>query len=163
MLSDSIWGRLILGIAYNRDPVLRKLGLGTKIVSGTSRLALSGAGALTLPQGISSLMCLYENPDNVAPPIMGIVVESITNVALWSRMVINAPLRHEIRKRQALVRGKVEMILTHLEHSEWSCPQAQEQLTGLIGPKAAEECVKLWQTSHMLASTEGADESVKEK
>lgn len=156
LLSNSIWGRLILGIAYNRDPELRKLGRANRFVSSTNSALLAGAGAVTLPQGIASVYTLPDRPDSYAPGNIGLVVEGITNFAIWGRMLINAPLRRKIRSRQAIVRVRVENILYHLQHSEWSCPEAEKELAELIGPKAAEECVNLWQTSHGVAS-DGAE------
>lgn len=152
LLSDSIWGRMILGLAYYHDPELQKLGYRQRVVGVTYRTILSAAGAATLPQNIVSLDTLYDSPDSYAPLIIGLCLEGPTVVSTYCKMIINAGLRHKIKARQAVVRGEVEAILYHLEHSQWGCPEAQKQLTGLIGEKAAEEVVTLWQTSHALAS-----------
>lgn len=153
LLSESIWGRLILGIAYNRDPELQKLKTAGKISSVSTNAMLASAGAGTLPQGIVSVYTLPDSPDSYAPLRIGLVLESVTNLAVWSRMIVNAGLRRKIRDRQLVVRTNVENILHHLEFSQASCPEAQQQLTVLIGPKAAAECIALWTTSHGLADT----------
>lgn len=157
LLSNSLWGNLILKIAYEHDPELQKLRHINKGVNIGTTGTLAAAAAGTLPQTTTSIVAL--NPpdgmlENYTPGIIGIALEGATNVALWTRLGLNAGLHKKVKARQFAIRQKVEGILHHLEFSQTNCPEARKELAQIIGEKAATECIDLWRSSHRLASTD---------
>ena len=159
LLSNSIWGNIILKMVYERDPELQKLRRMTKGVNIGTAGTLAAAASGTLAQGTVSIVTLNPPdglPDSYAPGIVGLALEGATNVALWTKLGLNAGVRRKVRARQLAIRQRVESILHHLEFSETNCPDAQKQLAELIGEKAASECIDLWHSSHALASAPGA-------
>jgi hypothetical protein len=158
LLSTSIWGNMILKLAYERDPELQKLRGWNKITDVDTATILGGAASGTLGQNIVAIHTL--NPpdglrDSYAPGIAGLALIGMTNIAIISRTGLNFGLRKKIRARQMAIRQRVETILNHLEYSEASCPEAQKELAEIIGDKAAEECIHSWTTSHAVAAVPG--------
>jgi hypothetical protein len=156
-LSDSIWGNIILKIAYDRDPELRKyrkrLRLGDNVTTG----ALFGVAGGTLAQTITSTATL--NPpdgllDSYAPGIIGLSLDVAAGVTFGGRALLDHGFKKAMRARQLAVKNQVEKILVHLENSETKCPDAQSDLGKIIGDRAAAECIQLWQSSHELAEAE---------
>jgi len=155
ILSNSIWGNLILKIAYSRDPELQKLSRKLKGANLTTGGAIATGAIGIVPQSVVSIYTL--NPpdgvqDSYAPGTIGVALETVTNVALWARLGLTSGLRKKIRQRQTAVAQEVEAILQHLEYSQSNCPDVKKQLIELIGEKAADECLSLWKSSHALAS-----------
>jgi hypothetical protein len=155
LLTESIWGNLILKMAYARDPelqkLLRKLHISAAATSGSIGLI---AGA-TLGQNVSSLALL--NPpagtqDSYVPGGIGLGLDGAINVALTARILLLHKYRQRMKVRQNELREQVEAILQHLEFSETSCPQAQHDLVQIIGERGAQDCIALWQSSHVLAT-----------
>jgi hypothetical protein len=156
-LTDSIWGNMILKMAYDRDPELQKfrkrLKLGNNVTSG----ALMGIAGGTLAQTVTSTATL--NPpegmtDSYAPGIIGLTLDVCANVIFSARAGINYGSKKAMRARQRVVKRRVESILDHLEKSQTECAQAQSDLTKIIGERAARDCIQLWQSSHELAESE---------
>ena len=155
LLSNSIWGTMILKMAYDRDPELQKLRGLTKGVNVGTAGTLAAAAAGTLPQGTIAIATLNPPdgiPDSYAPGIVGLALIGATNMALWTRFGLNGGLRRKIRARQLAISQRVESILHHLEFSETNCPDAQKELAEIIGERAASECIVLWCSSHAVAS-----------
>lgn len=155
LLSNSIWGNIILKLAYDRDPELAKFKRTTRGVNAGAAATLAAAASGTLPQSVMSIYTLNPPdgvPDSYAPGIVGVVLEGATNLALLAQLGINRGVRNKVKARQRAIRDKVEGILHHLEFSETNCPDARQQLTEIIGDKAAGECMDLWRSSHTLAS-----------
>jgi hypothetical protein len=156
-LTDSIWGNMILKMAYDRDPELRKYRKRLKLGNNTTSGALMGIACGTLAQTTTSLVTL--NPpegmtDSYAPGFIGLTLDVCANVIFSARAGINYGSKKAMRARQLVVKRRVESILDHLEKSQTECAQAQSDLTGIIGERAARDCIQLWQSSHELAQTE---------
>jgi hypothetical protein len=159
LLTESIWGNVILKMAYQRDPQIQKLVGRRRISNAFSSAGVSGAIGGTLGQNIISMATL--NPpagqsDSYLPGSLGLGLSGLVNVVFDGSNLINWHLGKKIRARQLAVKGRVESILEHLEHSEAACPNAQRDLSEIIGERAASDCIKLWQSSHTTtASAEG--------
>jgi hypothetical protein len=157
LLSNSIWGNIILKMAYERDPELQKLRHKKSATDIGTSSALAAAAAGTLPQTTVSIVTLNPPdgvPDSYIPGTIGLALEGATNLALWTRVGINASLHKKTKARQLAIRQRVESVLQHLEFSGANCPEAQKQLADIIGENAANECIDLWRSSHPhLAST----------
>jgi len=165
LLTESIWGNIILKMAYQRDPVIRKLLGHQKDVDLMTATAFNSAVSGTLAQNIVSQATL--NPpdgqfDSYLPGSLGLGFSSLVNVALDTSIVLRWGVRRKIRARQKEIRVKVEGILEHLEYSVAECPEAQRDLTGIIGDRAARECVQLWQSSHAVAAAPEGKGDLKE-
>jgi hypothetical protein len=151
LLSDSIWGSIILKMAYQRDPVLLKLTKYKRGLSGLTGGSVATAIGGTFAQGIVSVSTLNPPPgqkDSYLPGSLGLGWSGLVNVAFNAGVVVNWRLSRKIKARQLVVKNRVESILNHLENSEAACPHAQSDLAELIGERAALDCIKLWQSSH---------------
>lgn len=154
-LSDSIWGNIILKMAYQRDPELQKLRGHVRGVNDVTAGAVSTAVGGTLAQNIVSMACL--NPpagisDSYLPGSIGLGLSGLINIFFDGNILVNWRLKSKIKARQIAIREHVEAILTHLEFSETNCPQAQSDLSEIIGQRAATDCIQLWRSSHATAS-----------
>jgi hypothetical protein len=156
VLTDSLWGNLILELAYQRDKELAKFGRRMNLINiGTN--ATIGAIALgTLGQGVGALATL--NPptgheDSYGPGIVGTTLSTVTVMTFATRMYLNHKMQKDVQDRQVAIRTQVESVLNHLERSDSKCPDAQKDLTELIGERASREWLQLWQSSHQLAMT----------
>jgi hypothetical protein len=155
-LTESIWGNIILKLAYQRDPELQKLSKKLNISNIASINALASIAGGTIGQNVASMACL--NPpsgieDSYAPGTAGLALATVTNVVFGARTVVNHGFRKKMKERQLVIRQQVERLLEHLEYSKTDCSEAQGELATLIGERASKECLQLWQSSH-LATTE---------
>lgn len=157
VMTDSLWGNLILEMAYQRDPVIRRIAKGLGIVSlGTTAMIGAIAGG-TLGQGISALQTL--NPpeghlDSYTPGIIGVTLSGCTLLTFANSIGFRKYLNARLHKRQIALKEQVETILAHLEYSHASCTKAENQLTELIGKRACNEWLQLWRSSHQVAMTQ---------
>jgi hypothetical protein len=154
LLTDSLWGNLILEMAYQRDPALKKFARRMNIVNVGSMLSIAGIAGGTLAQGISALYVLNPpegNRDSYAPLYVGVALSSATLLAFMARIYFNHKLEKEITTEQMRIKHRVESILSHLEKSDAKCVDAQNDLRSLIGERACHEWVQLWQSSHQIA------------
>jgi hypothetical protein len=153
-LSDSLWGNIILKMAYQKDPEIQKLSKHVKGVNALTGGTIAGAVGGTLAQNIVSAATL--NPpdgqqDSYLPGSLGLGLSGLINIAFDGGMLINWRLKKKMKARQLVVRQNVETILNHLEYSETACPQAQAELSKIIGNRAAGDCIQLWRSSHATA------------
>ena len=165
LLTESIWGNIILKMAYQHDPVIIKLLGHQKDVDQMTTTAFTSAVGGTLAQNVISQATL--NPpdgqfDSYLPGSLGLGFSALVNVALDSSIVLKWGVRKKIKARQKEIRAKVEGILEHLEYSVAECPEAQRDLTAIIGEKAAKECVQLWQSSHAVAEAPAGNLELKQ-
>ncbi len=155
-LTESIWGNIILKLAYQRDPELQKLSKKLNISNIASVNALACIAGGTIGQNVASMACL--NPpdgieDSYAPGTVGLALNTVTNVVFSARIMASHGFRKKMKERQLVIRQRVERLLDHLEYSKTDCSEAQTELVTLIGDRASKECLQLWQSSH-LATTE---------
>lgn len=157
VLSESIWGNIILKMAYQRDPELTKMSRRLGTANGASMNALLGVAGGTLAQNMVSMAALNPPPgieDSYGPGTVGLALDGVTNIVFGTRAVINYRYHKKIKARQLVVRQHVEQILQHLEFSKTDCSEAQADLATLIGERASKECLQLWQSSHLAAVPE---------
>ena len=155
-LTESIWGNIILKLAYQRDPELQKFAKKMNISNIASINALACIAGGTIGQNVASMACL--NPpagieDSYAPGTAGLALATVTNVVFAGRVMASHGYRKKMKERQIAIRQRVERLLEHLEYSKTDCSEAQAELSTLIGDRASKECLQLWQSSH-LAITE---------
>jgi hypothetical protein len=155
LITDSLWGNLILDMAYQRDPEIKKTMKQLNLVNLGTMGAISAIAGGTLAQGIITLATL--NPpeplhDSYLPGALGIGFSGITLVTFASRAAINHCLVKKMRVRQLAIKHQVETILTQFESSRGDNAGAQADLTTLIGERATKEWVQLWRSSNVLAT-----------
>ena len=154
LLTDSLWGNLILEMAYQRDEQLKKLAKRMNIVNFGTLASIGTIAGGTLSQGVIALGTL--NPpagheDSYTPGIIGVTLSTATILTFVARMYFNHKMQTDVQDRQIAIKTKVEAVLDHLERSESKCADAQKDLTALIGDRACHEWLQLWQSSHKLA------------
>jgi len=157
-LTDSLWGNLILELAYDRDPELSKLAKRARLMNFGTAASVFGIAGGTLAQGISALYVL--NPpdgvkDSYAPLNVGVALSGATMLVMAARLLAGHQLAKHIGQRQIQIRDRVQAILAHLESSQGHCASARTQLQDLIGERACNEWIQLWQSSHQLADANG--------
>jgi hypothetical protein len=154
ILTDSLWGNLILEMAYQRDNGLQRLAKRMNLVNFATMASIGTIATGTLAQGIIALKTLNPQPgfeDSYTPGIIGVTLSSATLMTFVARMYFSRKIQAEVRDRQLSLKKRVETVLFHLEHSHADCSDAQKELTDLIGQRACHEWTQLWQSSHQLA------------
>ena len=157
LLTDSLWGNLILEMAYQRDKGLQRFAKRMNIVNYGTMASIGAIAGGTLAQGIVALGTL--NPpeghlDSYSPGIIGATLSTATILTFVARMYFSHHMQKAVEDRQIAIRTKVEGVLNHLERSDAKCVDAHKELTELIGERACKEWVQLWQSSHQLAMTQ---------
>ncbi len=155
LITDSLWGNLILDMAYQRDPELRRIAKRLNIVNFGTMAAITGIAGGTLAQGIIALSVL--NPpspklDSYQPGAIGVGMSGLTIVTFMGRTFFNHVLAKKMRERQLVIKHKVESILTQFESTQGENPQAQSDLVALIGERATNEWLQLWRSSNVVAT-----------
>lgn len=157
LLSNSIWGNIILKMAYAHDPQLQRLAGKLKLVNfGTTSAYASIAGG-TIGQTTVAMATL--NPpdghlDSYTAGIVGLGLSTMTMILLGGKPLVDLKYKKQFKAHQTEIRNRVEAILQHLEYSETKCSESQKELAELIGDRGAKDCIQLWQSSHQVAVTE---------
>ena len=155
LITDSLWGNLILDMAYQRDPEIKKLMKRLNLVNLGTMATITAVAGGTLAQGIIALSVINPPPprhDSYQPLAIGTGLSGLTLVAFVGRAVLNHCLVKKMRSRQLAIKHRVETILAQFESSHGEHAEAQAELTALIGQRAANEWVQLWRSSNVLAS-----------
>jgi hypothetical protein len=155
-LGESMWGSIILKMAFQKDPQLQKLTRHLKGANALTSAAMYTAVSGTLGQNIVSLAVLNpdQGNDSYLPGSIGLGCSSLMTVAFDASILFNWRLSKKIKARQLAIEKHVYSIVDHLEYSQASCPDAQKELTEIIGPQGAADLIKMWQLGHnQLAST----------
>lgn len=116
VLTDSLWGNLILELAYQRDKELKTLSKRMNLVSLGTLGAIGAISAGTLAQGIDALIVLNPHDghlDSYAPGIVGVTMSSITIMTFLTRFVFNHKFQKQVRERQIAIKTHVEAVLNH--------------------------------------------------
>jgi hypothetical protein len=160
LLSQSIWGNIILKMAYKRDAKLQILSKKAGLTDDATNLAIFCVAGGVLSQVIINQSTLNPPPpqsDSYLPGSIGLGFNGLTNIVFGAQNFMHWTLRKKVAARQRELAQQVESILHHMEYSETECPEAQKQLALLIGDRAARECEKLWRSSHLMASLPDTD------
>lgn len=158
LLTDSLWGNLILELAYERDTQLSRLAKKVKLMNFATTTSVLGIAGATLAQSISAVYVLNQPsgvPDSYAPLNVGLATSGAMIALIAARLYCGHQLGKHIRQRQFQIKGRVESILAHLEYSQAQCTLAQAQLEDLIGQRASNEWIQLWESSHKMVANNG--------
>jgi hypothetical protein len=158
LLTDSLWGNLILELAYERDVELNKLAKKAKLLNAATTVSVLGLAGATLAQGITALYVLNPPsgvPDSYAPLNVGVATSGAMIGLMAARLYCGHKLAAHIQQRQIQIRERVQTVLGHIEYSQCECLTARTQLTALIGTRACSEWTQLWQSSHQKLAGSG--------
>jgi hypothetical protein len=160
LLSESIWGNIILKMAYKRDAKIQSLSKKMGLTDSATNLGVLAVSGGVLSQVVVNQATL--NPpagqlDSYLPGSVGLGFDGLTNVVFAGQNILHWAIHKKIIARQREITKAVESVLEHMEYSETECPEAQKQLAELIGERAARDCEKLWRSSHVMASLPGTD------
>lgn len=160
LLSESIWGNIILKIAYKRDAKLQSLSKKMGWTDDATNLGVIAVSGGVLSQVVVNQATL--NPpdgqsDSYLPGAVGLGFTGLTTVVIGGQNILHWAIRKKMIARQREITKAVESVLEHMEYSETECPEAQKQLAELIGDRAARDCEKLWRSSHVMASLPGTE------
>jgi hypothetical protein len=154
LITDSLWGNLILDLAYQRDDKLHALSKQMGFVNAGTTFAIAGIAAGTLAQGVIALSVLNPPPpksDSYLPGAIGIGMSGLTLIALGARTGASHVVMKQIRNRQLEIKHQVESVLADIEQSGGQSPTARTELISLIGERASNEWLQLWRSSNKLA------------
>ena len=155
LITDSLWGNLILDMAYQRDPQLKKIFKRFGLVNMGTMAAVAGIAGGTLAQGVVALATLNPQPghnDNYLPGALGIGMSGLTIATFVGRAMINHHLAKCLRNRQLEIKHRVETVLAHLEQEDGQGNDSKKELVDLIGIRAANEWLQLWRSANVVAS-----------
>ncbi len=150
-MTDSLWGNLILSMAFQRDPeiqaISRKLG-HVNTLTLASVAAISGLG---LAQGITTLHTLNDDPHKKYPVILGLVGAGASVFSIGATIILSHRYQKELNDRELVIKNQVMTIINDFEGGE---PTALDKtaLKGLIGERATNEFMGIWQADHPRSS-----------
>ncbi len=172
VVSESLWGNLILNMAYQRDKELQKLVKRQSLANLLTLGAVAGVSGLAIAQNVTTLSTLggaahahadgggdegassgghdEGHSDSPAPGIIGLVASGTTIGALLGQIYINHRYKKKVKARQMFIRQQVDEILGQLD-SGLEEGDTQQKLVQLIGKRATREFMQLWQSSHVIA------------
>ncbi len=154
LITDSLWGNLILDMAYQRDPQLRKIFKRFGLVNMGTMAAIAGIAGGTLAQGVIALATLNpaQGNDTYLPGAIGIGMSGLTIATFAGRAMINHHLAKCLRKRQLEIKHRVETVLAKLEQGEGQDNDSKKELVDLIGERATNEWLQLWRSANVIAT-----------
>jgi hypothetical protein len=167
-ISDSLWGNMILQMAYQRDAEIRLLAKKLGRVNSFLLISVLGVSGLSLAQNITTLATLNNDTegghhedeeehghgghhDSPAPAIMGIVGSGVTLAAVGTHAYLSRRYARQIIKRQDVINEQVSRLLNALSQGGDES-QVKPGLAGLIGDRAAGEFLQLWHSAHPTVS-----------
>lgn len=146
--SDSLWGNLLLSMAYQRDEEIKQISkhLGQiDLLTLTSVASVSGLG---LAGGLRTLNCLNKSDtDPISPTILGIISSGATLGTVGVRTILTYRYRKKLRTRQVAIKNEIEQLLYAMEQERYT-HSMHEQLKALVGERATREFEQIWVTSH---------------
>lgn len=167
--SDSLWGNMLLGMAYARDPELQKLERRLGQVNTLTMLSVFGVSGLSLAQNIHAFNQTTEpqsidvtpahhpgGHDHVhipaekidrTPSTIGMIGSGVTLGALGLRAVFGKVYATKMMNRQVEIRKNIDSILERLEQGV-AIASVQPDLNTLIGERAGSEFLMLWRAIH---------------
>lgn len=161
-VSDSLWGNMLLNMAYSRDDVIQEAMKKLGRVNVLTFLGVAAATGLDLAQSVTTLATLnqgeshhdaggegehHAHHDSAAPAIMGIVGSGITLATLGGQTVMIKRYERRISERQKVIVDQVSHILSDLEQGAEDA-HVRPELAGLVGDRATGEFLQLWHVVH---------------
>ncbi len=166
-VSSSLWGNMLLNMAYQMDPEIRKIASRIGAVNNLTLLSIAGVSGLGLAQSVYSYRQIeppltvnvteahhhgghdhvHMPPDSKVPSTLGMIGSGVTLATLGVNAVMNKRYSRKLRNRQLLIKEQVEGILAQLRENG-PTEGLRQDLAALVGPLAADEFLVLWQVTH---------------
>jgi len=163
-VSDSLWGNLLLSMAYRRDEQLKGLVKKMGLSNNLFLASIAGVSGLGLAQSITGLATLnqYEvgevhhedgghggggHRESLAPSVMGLVGSGATLLSIGAHVFLEHRYKKQIKTRQRVINHEVLHILEDLE-SGINQELVQPRLVALVGARASGEFFQLWRAAH---------------
>lgn len=164
LLSESLWGNLLLSMAYQRDAKIQKYTRNLGQVNTFTLLSVAGVSALGLTQSIIALnsahgprflevedhdgdLHAHQKADSRVPATLGIIGSSATIATLGVKALLDGVYGHKLAKRQGELQEAVGGILQALKAGT-PFQEISGPLSALIGETATQEFQSLWQATH---------------
>lgn len=167
--SDSMWGNILLNMAFARDEELQRLSKRLGQINSVTMLSLVGVSGLSLAQGIygfnhqaepqsidvipahhpgghDHVHIPAEKTDRV-PSTLSIVGSGVTIGMLGLRAMFGKAYTIKIVNRQVAIRDSVDSILDRLDQGI-ATSSVQSELVKLVGERASSEFLMLWRVVH---------------
>lgn len=163
VVSTSLWGNMLLSMAYQMDPELQRIIQKLGRVNAATLLSITGVSGLGLAQSIYALNqvksqhidveedgaheAVHIPADSKVPATLGIIGSGVTLATLGLNAVMNKHYSRKLTQQQLAIKERVEHALTHLKSSE-NPEHTRQELVSLVGEEATDEFLSLWQATH---------------
>jgi hypothetical protein len=165
VVSNSLWGNMLLNMAYQMDPEIQKIATRAGRVNALTLLSLTGVTGLGLAQSIYAYRDIeltvgvtpahhpggsdhvHLPPDSRVPSTLGIIGSGVTLATLGINAAASKHYSRRMKQRQIDLRNRVDTVLAQLTAGGQS-QSVQSELVALVGPLAAEEFLMLWNAVH---------------
>lgn len=163
---DSLWGSMIAGIAYRRDPEMQRLVKRAGRSNTLFLLSVASISGLSLAQNITGLATLNASNsqahgeegeehehgggghhDSIAPSVMGLVGSGLTLGSIGAHAYFGHRYQKRIEQRRQMINARVLHVLDALEAGPMT-DSLQTELIGLIGERASREFMQIWSAAH---------------
>lgn len=169
-VTDSLWGNLLLSMAYRRDAELQKLVKRMGVSNNLFLASIAGVSGLGLAQSITGLATLNNHQasgsqhshgghghdhssgatshqESLAPSIMGVIGSGATLMTIGAHVYFEHRYKKKIKTRQQAINHEILQILNALEGGT-NFELVQPKLTSLVGERASREFLQLWRVTH---------------
>ena len=161
---DSLWGSMIAGIAYRRDPEIQRLVKRAGRSNTLFLFSVASISGLSMAQNITGLATLNapdshshgeegehggdaSHHDSIAPSIMGLVGSGLTLGSIGAHAYFGHRYQKRIEQRRQAINARVLHVLDALEAGPMT-DSLQTELIGLIGARASREFMQIWSAAH---------------
>ncbi|WP_303673727.1 hypothetical protein [Vampirovibrio chlorellavorus] len=159
-VTDSLWGNLLLSMAYRRDAELKHLVKKMGVSNNLFLASIAGVSGLGLAQSVTGLATLYRaeggshdehggsgHRESKGASIMGVVGSGVTLLSIGTHVYLEHRYKKQIKARQQIINHQVLHVLEDLE-SGVNTELVQPQLVSLVGGRATGEFLQLWRAAH---------------
>ncbi len=159
-VTDSLWGNLLLSMAYRRDAELKHLVKKMGVSNNLFLASIAGVSGLGLAQSVTGLATLNRaeslgdeahggggHRESKGASIMGVVGSGVTLLSIGTHVYLEHRYKKQIKARQQIINHQVLHVLEALE-SGGNTELVQPQLVSLVGGRATGEFLQLWRAAH---------------
>ncbi len=158
-VTDSLWGNLILSMAYRRDAELKHLVKKMGVSNNLFLASIAGVSGLGLAQSVTGLATLNRaesggdeehgggHRESKGASIMGVVGSGVTLLSIGTHVYLEHRYKKQIKARQQIINHQVLHVLEELE-SGVNQELVQPKLVSLVGERATGEFLQLWRAAH---------------
>lgn len=159
-VTDSLWGNLLLSMAYRRDAELKHLVKKMGVSNNLFLASIAGVSGLGLAQSITGLATLNRSEsgsheehggaghrESKGASIMGVVGSGVTLFSIGTHVYLEHRYKKQIKARQQIINRQVLHVLEDLE-SGVNHELVQPKLASLVGERATGEFLQLWRAAH---------------